>query len=91
MEQARFLFFEGDNSEDEYLRIRDHNEQEIAHWEARTVKQQEVLIELMTVLGTLTNLKRDWYEGTVEEEGFGELDIRYLLFDLDTDQITGFP
>ena len=67
------------------------NEQEIAHWEAQTVKEQEVMIELMTVLGTLTNLKRVWYEGNeTDKKGLVNSIFEYILFDLDTEQITDF-
>ncbi len=82
---------EGDIPEVEYKRIREVNEQEIAHWEARTVKEQEVMIELMTVLGTLTNLKRVWYEGTeTDKKGLVNSIFEYILFDLDTEQIIDF-
>ncbi|QPC83657.1 recombinase family protein [Phototrophicus methaneseepsis] len=60
LERAKFLFLEGDISKDEYLRTKKRNEEEIAHWLARTVKTQEIIIELISVLGTLTNLKRVW-------------------------------
>jgi len=58
---------------------------------ARTVKQQEVLIKLMTVLGRLTNLKRVWYDGTMEDKkGLVNSIFEYILFDLDTSRIADF-
>ena len=62
--------------------MREINEQEIAHWQARTVKKHKVLIELMTVLGTLNNLKHVLYEGTEEDKkGLVSAIFAYILFD----------
>ncbi|MCA9884849.1 MAG: recombinase family protein [Anaerolineae bacterium] len=91
LDRARLLFIEGDISEDEYRRLKKTNEQEIQHWEARTVKQQEIIIELISVLGTLTNLKRVWYEGTHEDKrSLVHSIFEYILFDLEEKQITDF-
>ena len=91
LERSRFLYMEGDISKEEYIHVRETNEQEIAHWQARTVHQQQVLIEMVTVLGTLTNLKRVWYDGTAEDKrGLVNAVFESLYFDLDTDRIVDF-
>ena len=51
IENARFLFLEGDISQDEYLRRKEHNERQIAHWEARTTETEKAAIELAHVHG----------------------------------------
>lgn len=91
LERAKFLFLEGDISQDEYLRTKKRNEEEIAHWEARTVKTQEIIIELISVLGTLTNLKRVWFEGTSEDKrSLVHSIFEYILFDVEEKRITDF-
>lgn len=91
MERAKFLFIEGDISEDDYVRTREINEQEIAHWQARTTVKDQLLIEVATVLATLSKLKDVWFNGTMEDKkGLVQSTFEYILFDMDTDRITDF-
>ena len=80
-----------DISKDECLIIKKCNQEIIAHWEARSVKTQETIVELISVLGALMNLKRVWYEGTSEDKrSLVHSIFEYILFDLEEKQITDF-
>ena len=45
IENARVLCVAGDMEPDEYLRIRDENEREIAHWESFTTDLEQAALE----------------------------------------------
>jgi hypothetical protein len=46
IDAARALFEDGDLTREEYLKRKEQNEREIAHWESRTTETQKAAIEL---------------------------------------------
>ena len=91
VENARFLFLEGDISQDEYLRRKEHNERQIAHWEARTTESEKAAIELAMCMNALDNLAELW--GTAPDEDrqqMARMLFEYIVYDLDRQQIVDF-
>ncbi|WP_119072093.1 recombinase family protein [Aggregatilinea lenta] len=91
MENARFLLLEGDITKEEYLKRKEHNERQIAHWEARTTETEKAGIELRMCMEALDTLARLW--GTANDEDKQEMArmlFEYVVYDLDKQQIVDF-
>jgi hypothetical protein len=91
IENARFLFLEGDISQEEFLKRQEFNERQVAHWEARTTEAQKAAIELAMCMEALDNLARLW--GTASDEDRGEMArvlFEYVTYNLDRQQIVDF-
>jgi hypothetical protein len=91
VENARFLFLEGDISQDEYLRRKEHNERQIAHWEARTTAGEKAAIELAMCMDALDSLAKLWDTANDEDkQQMARLLFEYIVYDLDRQQIVDF-
>jgi len=91
VENARFLFLEGDISQDEYLRRKEHNERQIAHWEARTTEGERAAIELAMCMEALDNLARLWDTANDEDrQQVARMLFESVTYDLDRQQIVDF-
>jgi DNA invertase Pin-like site-specific DNA recombinase len=91
IENARFLFLEGDISQDEYLRRKEHNERQIAHWEARTTETERAAIELAMCMDALDNLARLWDTAKDEDkQQLARMLVEYIVYDFDRQQIVDF-
>src|SRR5690606_4270446 len=85
------LCLAGDLSSDEYLRIKDQNEREIAHWEARTSGMKQAALEYALTLETVERLANFWEISSDEDkQGMVGLLFEYIEYDLDAKRITDF-
>ncbi len=91
VENARFLFLEGDISQDEYLRRKEHNERQIAHWEVRTTASEKAAIELAMCMNALDNLAQLFDTADDEDkQQMARMLFEYVVYDLDRQQIVDF-
>lgn len=91
IENARFLFLEGDISQQEFLKRKEFNERQIAHWEARTTEAQKAAIELAMCMEALDNLARLWDSASDEDRGeMARVLFESVTYDLDRQQIVDF-
>lgn len=91
VENARFLFLEGDISQEEYLRRKEHNERQIAHWEARTTESEKAAIELAMCMNALDQLAALWdTAGDEDRQQMARMLFEYVVYDLDRQQIVDF-
>jgi DNA invertase Pin-like site-specific DNA recombinase len=91
IENARFLFLEGDIAQDEYLRRKEHNERQIAHWEARTTESEKAAIEIRLCMEALEQLAGLWDTATDEDrQQLARMLFEYIVYDLDRQQIVDF-
>jgi hypothetical protein len=91
VENARFLFLEGDISQDEYLRRKEHNERQIAHWEVRTTASEKAAIELAMCMNALDNLAQLFDTADDEDkQQMARMLFEYIVYDLDRQQIVDF-
>jgi hypothetical protein len=56
IEAARHLYEDGDLSREEYLRRKEQNEREIAHWESRTTETEKKAMELALCADTIDKI-----------------------------------
>ncbi len=91
IENARFLFLEGDLSKEEYLKRKEYNERQIAHWEARTTATEKAAIELAMCMEALDNLARLWKTSSDEDkQQMARVLFEYVVYDLDQQRIVDF-
>lgn len=91
IENAKALCLAGDLSPDEYLRIKEQNDREIAHWEARTNSFKEEALEFTLCVETIRNMVRFWNIASDEDkQGMVHLLFEYIEYDLDAKRITDF-
>jgi len=78
------LYKAGEIDHKEYLHIREANEREIAHWEARTTQTEEIALELAMCIEAVQRLSRLWKIASARSLFEG------VVFDLDQQQIVEF-
>lgn len=85
------LYKDGEIARDEYLRIRETNEREIAHWEARTTETEQLAVELALCMEAVDKLAQLWDTASDEDkQGMARSLFESVVFDLDTRQIVDF-
>lgn len=85
------LYKDGDIDRKEYLHIRETNEREIAHWEARTTETEEIALELAMCIEAVQRLSRLWKIASPEDrQGLARSLFEGVVFDLDQQQIVEF-
>jgi hypothetical protein len=87
---AVHLYKDGEFEREEYMRIREANEREITHWEARTTTE-ELAVELALCMEAVDKLARLW--DVVEDEdkqGLARSLFTSIVYDLDTRRIVNF-
>jgi DNA invertase Pin-like site-specific DNA recombinase len=91
IEAAVNLYSDGMIGREEYLRRKDTNEREIAHWEARTTETQKIALEFALCVEALQSFQRLWgvASGKQKQDLVRNL-FDYILFDLNTRRITDF-
>jgi hypothetical protein len=91
IEAARHLYEDGDLTREEYLKRREANEREIAHWESRTTDSQRVALELALCVDAVARMSQLWSHGTDEDrQGLVRNLFSEVVFDLDTQRIVNF-
>src|SRR6185436_14367809 len=68
LEAARHLYEDGDLNREEYLRRKDENEREIAHWRAYTTETQNLTLHLMLCVEAIGRLAQLWNACTNEDK-----------------------
>lgn len=91
IEAARLLFLDGEMTREEYLRRKEANEREIAHWEARTGESEKLAMELALCLDTVSRLVDVWdgADDELKKRMAGRL-FEEIVYDLDTRRIVSF-
>jgi DNA invertase Pin-like site-specific DNA recombinase len=86
-----YLFQEGHISQEEFQRVLERNNREIAEWEAIKDEVEETLMDMMNCISNLRELTRVWREGTDEDK---QAIIRsifvHLSYNLDTRRLEEF-
>ena len=91
IENARVLCVVGDMDTEDYLRIKEQNERDIAHWEARTSDIEQASLEFMLCVETIGRLASLWEMSSGEDrQGMVRMLFEYVEYDLDTRHITSF-
>jgi hypothetical protein len=68
LEAARHLYEDGEISREEYLRRKEANEREIAHWRAFTTETQRLTMHLMVCVESVGLLWRVWEDNNDEDK-----------------------
>ena len=85
------LFGDGVIDREEYLRRKEKNEREIAHWQARTTESEQVALELGMCMDAIDTMSRLWLMTTDEDrQGMVRNFFSYIVYNLDTRRIVDF-
>jgi hypothetical protein len=91
IEAARHLYEDGDLSREEYLRRKETNEREIAHWESRTTETEKVALELTLCLEAIDRINQLWdISDDEDKQGMVRNLFSYVVYNLDTQRIVDF-
>lgn len=91
IDAAMHLYMDGDIEREEYLRIRETNEREIAHWQARTSETEQFATELAMCIEFTDKLNRLWSTNSDEDkQGMVRGMFTSITYDLDTRRIVDF-
>ncbi|HVO71271.1 MAG TPA: hypothetical protein VMT24_14570 [Aggregatilineaceae bacterium] len=91
IEAARYLFEDGDITREEYLKRKEQNEREIAHWESRTTETEKAAIELAMCMEVLNTMATLWDESSDEDkQQLARMLFEEIIYDLDRRQIIHF-
>ena len=91
IDAAVHLYKDAEIDREEYLRIRELNEREIVHWEARTTETEEVALELAVCIEAVERIARLWDVSDEEDrQGLVRSLFEYVVYDLDAQRITDF-
>ena len=91
IEAARYLFEDGDLTREEYVRRKEQNEREIAHWEARTSDTEQTAKELMLCVEALDKMTKLWaYSEPEDRQGLARSLFERITYDLGARRITSF-
>ncbi len=91
IDAARHLYQDGEMTREEYINIRDSNQQDILRWQNYTIDTEKIVAQLVLSLQTLRNIILHW-EGANDEEknGVARSLFDYIVIDLNMRQITKF-
>lgn len=91
IEATRHLDEDGDMSREEYLRRKEQNECEFAHWEARTTETEKIAYELTLCLEAIYKINQRW-EISEDEDKQGTVCnlFSHIVDDLDIQRIVDF-
>lgn len=91
IEAARHLYEDGELTREDYLKRKEQNEREIAHWETRTTETQKIALELAMCLDALEKIALLWEAASNEDkQGMARSLFEYIVYDVDAEQITDF-
>ena len=91
IEAAVHLYKDGEIDREEYLRIREQNEREIAHWEARTTETEQLALELAMCIEAVDRIWRLWDMSSDEDrQGLARSLFSSITYDLDRRRIVDY-
>ncbi len=91
VEAARHLYEDGDLSREEYLRRKEQNEREIAHWEARTTETEKEAMKLAMCMDALAKIVQLWeMVGNEDKQGMARYLFDDIIYDLDSQRIVNY-
>ncbi len=91
IDAAVTLFKEGTIDKAEYLRLREQNEREIAHWESRTSDTEKLGLEFALCIEAVDKIHRLWTISSDEDrQGLVRNLFSSVTYDLDRRRITDF-
>jgi hypothetical protein len=81
IDAARHLYEDGDLSREEYLKRKETNEREIAHWQARTTETEKVALELTLCLEAIDRINQLWdISDDEDKQGMARNLFSYVVF-----------
>lgn len=91
IEAAKAVFLDGDMPREEYTKIKEENEREIAHWQARTTETEKAAVELRMCLNVVNQIIELWDTSKDEDrQQMAHMLFDYIVYDLDRRQIVDF-
>lgn len=91
IEAAKAVFLDGDMPREEYLKIKEQNEREIAHWQARTTETEKAAIELRMCMNMVNQILELWDTSPDEDrQQMAHMLFEYIVYDLDRRRIVDF-
>ena len=88
---ARNLYADGDITREEYLKRKQQNEREIAHWRAYSTETQRMVMEMMMCVDAIGKLSQLWDASSGEDRNrMAHTLFEYIVFDLDKRRIVDF-
>lgn len=91
IDAAKAVFLDGDMPREEYAKIKEDNERQIAHWQARTTETEKMGIELRMVMNFVNQILEVWDSSPDEDrQQMAHMLFETIVYDLDRRQITDF-
>jgi hypothetical protein len=91
LEAAKNLYADGEITREEYLKRKDQNDREIAHWRAYTTHTQHIVTEITMCIDAVGKLSRLWDDSSNEERNrMAHALFDYVAYDLDKHRIVDF-
>lgn len=88
---AQAMYLDGDLAREEYLKRKDDNERQIAHWQSRTTETEQAAMELRMCMEALERITRLWDSGEDEDkQQLARMIFDHVVYDLDLRQIVDF-
>lgn len=76
---------------EEYLKIKENNEREIVHWQARTTETQKAAIEFQVCMNAINQMVELWdTQDDEDRQDMAHMLFEYLVYDLDQRRIVDF-
>ena len=86
-----YCLAEGRIEKDEYRRRIEHNEREIADWEARTTETEQIGLELAVCIEAVDKIAKLWeISGDEDKQQLARSLFHYIVYDLDSQRIVDF-
>ncbi len=91
LKNIREMFKSGEMESEEYHRLKDDNERQIAQWESRTSDRQKIKLELTAAQGFINRLHEYWNVVTGEDKKLLAHSLfEKIVYDLTTKRIVSF-
>jgi hypothetical protein len=74
---AKSVYLDGDMTREDYLKIKEQNEREITHWQARTTETEKAALELRMCMQVVNQMVELW-DGSNDED---RQQMAHMLFD----------
>ncbi len=91
IEAARTVYLDGDMTREEYARIKEDNQREILHWQARTTETERAAVELRMVMNVVNQMLELWDTSADEDrQQMAHMLFEFVVYDLDARRIVDF-